>query len=800
MAYNTHRAALAVALTVAACGDDGIGTTQQGSSSGTGSTTEVGTTTNPTTTTTPTTDPTTGDPPTSTTVDPVTSSSSGDPTTVDPTTGTSTTDATTSTGTTAEDTTVGDSTSTGVVTECGDAIVQPGEECDDGADNGDMNACTSACLLAVCGDGLVGPGEGCDDANQEDADECTNACALATCGDGIVSVSEACGDGNADDSDLCTTSCTEAACGDGFVQPVAGEACDDGLDNDDNGDCTTTCNAAVCGDGLLHDQGMAGEACDNGPENGPGAPCNALCQLNVCGDGDKGPLEGCDDGNLTPGDGCDAACVLEVCGDMKVDVGEACDDGKDGDPDDGCTDLCELPVCGDGLLQPSLGETCDQAGQNSNTGACTLACKNAACGDGLIWAGMEQCDDGPGNADANACKLDCNKNICGDGKLLVGVEQCDDGNAVDNDACSNVCKAAVCNDGVKNGQETDVDCGGPACAICPSVILLAGANGGPNDSLGASFTVAGGWSTTPLASITVEGVALTMTSANLGVGLLRFTKIGDPKDNQLQYTTWDKGVWTPVAQLGNNTTKGWPSIAAATTTAQAVFHGQDNNLYYAAYVNGAWTPAAEAIGSQSTTFAPDIAALGANAAIIYNNSANANRISIRERNGGVWGNILQLSANFAANYPPDLLTLTSGPELAGFWPFTGNVVRFSPRTAGVWSVAISIPGITTAARPSVAALTGGGIALAARDLNNKFVATVWNGNAWQALPPLPGNPTISGSPSIAPGVGAALGEAAFIINGQVFHSRFTLFNLSWSAPVLVGGTNIQSVSLARSND
>lgn len=42
----------------------------------------------------------------------------------------------------------------------------------------------------------------------------------------------------------------------------------------------------------------------------------------------------------------------------------------------------------------------------------------------------------------------------------------DNGNAIDDDACSNACTQADCGDGKRNGDETDIDCGGacPACA------------------------------------------------------------------------------------------------------------------------------------------------------------------------------------------------------------------------------------------------------------------------------------------------------------------------------------------------
>ncbi|MEZ4340277.1 MAG: DUF4215 domain-containing protein [Sandaracinaceae bacterium] len=47
---------------------------------------------------------------------------------------------------------------------CGDGILHPGEECDDGnEDNTDL--CLDTCVAASCGDGYVGPGETCDDGN-----------------------------------------------------------------------------------------------------------------------------------------------------------------------------------------------------------------------------------------------------------------------------------------------------------------------------------------------------------------------------------------------------------------------------------------------------------------------------------------------------------------------------------------------------------------------------------------------------------------------------------------------------------
>jgi cysteine-rich repeat protein len=151
---------------------------------------------------------------------------------------------------------------------CGDGVVQMGEACDAGADNGPMQACLGGCVANVCGDGDVGPGEGCDDGNVMNGDECKSNCTLASCGDGEPGPGEGCDDGNDVDTDECTNACTLPVCGDGFEQ--AGEECDLGVDNSDAGSCTSSCKLAVCGDQLIH---AGTEQCDDGADNGPGQVC-----------------------------------------------------------------------------------------------------------------------------------------------------------------------------------------------------------------------------------------------------------------------------------------------------------------------------------------------------------------------------------------------------------------------------------------------------------------------------------------------------------------------------------------------
>jgi cysteine-rich repeat protein len=145
---------------------------------------------------------------------------------------------------------------------CGNGIVEPGEECDDGNTLA-TDACLPWCVKAKCGDGYIEThAEQCDDGNTNDNDFCTSHCGPPGCGDGIVQTGEECDDGNTDDTDACLSSCLKATCGDGHVRAGV-EQCDDGNTIDDD-DCSNGCTLPVCGDGKK--QGH--EECDLGPDNG----------------------------------------------------------------------------------------------------------------------------------------------------------------------------------------------------------------------------------------------------------------------------------------------------------------------------------------------------------------------------------------------------------------------------------------------------------------------------------------------------------------------------------------------------
>lgn len=283
-----------------------------------------------------------------------------------------------------------------------------------------FNASASLCG-PICGDGILAPGEQCDDGtNAGGYGQCQPGCVRGPyCGDGTVNGPEACDNGtnvSAYGSSGCAPGCViPARCGDSIVQGDFGETCDDGKNDGTYGGCSATCGFAPrCGDGQINGPN---EECDDGANDGSYDNCAPECKLGPrCGDGvlQEAFGEQCEDGNNTNGDGCSSNCRLEgVCGDTIVDAatGEQCDDGVNDGGYGECGPECKLgPRCGDGVTQPQ--EQCD-GGENPTGGY-------GECAKGCVL--------GP---------------HCGDGKTQPGFEECDDSNNTSRDGCSSACKTEV---------------------------------------------------------------------------------------------------------------------------------------------------------------------------------------------------------------------------------------------------------------------------------------------------------------------------------------------------------------------
>src|SRR5262245_46264209 len=313
------------------------------------------------------------------------------------------------------------------IPRCGDQIIDltHGESCDPpgSAAGGNGNLCRDNCT--VCGDGIMNPGEECDDGNGVDTDNCRNNCTTPRCGDQIIDLThgESCdppGSAAGGNGNLCRDNCT--VCGDGIMD--VGEECDDAnAARSDN--CTNNCTSPRCGDQII--DLTHGESCD--PPGSAAAGNRNLCRANctVCGDGIMDVGEECDDANGVDTDNCRNNCTISRCGDQIIDLthGESCD--PPGSPAGGNHNLCRenCTVCGDGITD--AGEQCDD-GNGVYADNCRNDCTIPGCGDQIIDVMHGESCDTPTRRSAdlgNLCRDNCT--VCGDGIMDVG-EECYDAN------------------------------------------------------------------------------------------------------------------------------------------------------------------------------------------------------------------------------------------------------------------------------------------------------------------------------------------------------------------------------------
>lgn len=297
---------------------------------------------------------------------------------------------------------------------CGNAVIEDGEDCDDGDLVLDA-VCDSGCGF-TCGNGTL------DDAVGETCDTAITSGSSGSC-------PTACNDNDACTSDVlsgseCATTClssviTAAQDGDG--------CCPAGANGNTDNDCT-----AMCGNGVLE----SGEMCDTAIVAGLGA-----CPL-TCDDG-----QSCTTDALVSGNSCQAHCSATPIT-TPVNGDGCCPTGATSATDSDCS-----PVCGNGVVD--AGETCDLAIANG-AGHCPTTCSDgAACtSDVLVNGGtctaactfpaitLPANNDGCCPAGANANNDNNCSPMCGNG-VKEGTEQCDDGNQNNTDACRNDCTSTI---------------------------------------------------------------------------------------------------------------------------------------------------------------------------------------------------------------------------------------------------------------------------------------------------------------------------------------------------------------------
>ena len=270
--------------------------------------------------------------------------------------------------------------------------------------------------------------------------------------------------------------------------------CFDGMRNGDESqaDCGGSC--PKCPDGAI---------CSRPDDCESGVCSGGFCLVPTCEDGVHngeetapdcgGPCPGCEGGEACAmDDDCrsmvceEGSCASTSCMDgvknsdeTDVDCGGSICDGCEGGGvclvDDDCASLicdagsCTTATCDD-LVQNQDesdvdcgGTICDPC---TDGGSCAAAtdCVSGVC-TGMICQ-APTCSDGAQNQDET--DVDCGGDLCDPcpaGDMCVDADDCESG--VCGDTTAGVCDAASCTDGVINGGETDVDCGGAtSCPRC----------------------------------------------------------------------------------------------------------------------------------------------------------------------------------------------------------------------------------------------------------------------------------------------------------------------------------------------
>ncbi|HEX9103663.1 MAG TPA: DUF4215 domain-containing protein, partial [Polyangia bacterium] len=360
---------------------------------------------------------------------------------------------------------------------CVNHVCQPGTPPSDGTSCGSAMLCRSGvCVASKCGDGIVTPPEECDDGNAVNGDGCNNDCTLSckstdptrnctptdackgqgTCNDTthVCAAGTPLGDGTmcGTGHDYCKGgTCTMPVCGNGVVEP--GEDCDDGGLNGTKGDgCTTMCKLACvnpatdCGAPPVCQkfQCTTAHVCQavaDTSQNGNACGSNLVCKdggciapTAVCGNGIVEAGEDCDFGaNNGPNTGCESGTCKFSCANQA-----ACDDGN---PCNG-VETCDPVTAANG----DVGHKCNAGTPEADGTACGTAkvciakiCQNSTCGDGVVDPRTENCDPPGSVVGGKTCDSHCHLIVCGDARL-EDTEQCDDGNTTNLDGCDSACK------------------------------------------------------------------------------------------------------------------------------------------------------------------------------------------------------------------------------------------------------------------------------------------------------------------------------------------------------------------------
>lgn len=286
----------------------------------------------------------------------------------------------------------------------------------------------NACVHPECGDGLLDPGEECD--LLFDPDETCNAdCTLVVCGDGLQQGQEECDDGNVQPNDGCSATCTDEpfACGNGVVEAFAGEVCDDS-DSAGGDGCSASCQSnETCGNGVVDT--IRGEQCDDG---------GTSYVASLTGAAETPPVATAASGS--------ASLTLNPDDTLTYSVTTT-----------GLTaTVAHIHLGAAGVPGPILIPLTGGPASFAGTTPALTAEQKAQLKGGLLYVNVHSAANPAGEirgqigfaptAGGDGCSADCRSSeTCGNGVIdAVTGEACDDGNVLSGDGCDASCALEAC--------------------------------------------------------------------------------------------------------------------------------------------------------------------------------------------------------------------------------------------------------------------------------------------------------------------------------------------------------------------
>ena len=351
--------------------------------------------------------------------------------------------------------------------KCQAGVCKPGalKVCDDG------NPCTDdVCSPATGACGSTNNSAPCDDLNACTINDTCSGGACTGTGNPSCCLKDAdCDDGNPCTKDICVAATGQCAQDKSAANGLACSADDNGCTQND------VCADGVCKVGTAVDCSFQADACNTAACKSSGIS-SFLCKKSP-----KGTGTACDDGlYCTTGDACDATgkcvgpdpidcgavtggCIEGICNEeLDKCVGDPKPDGTPCDADsNGCTqnDHCSAGSCvaGDPVDcsfpgDPCTAYACEDDGGSAFTCQAKAKPNGAPCDDGLYCTVSDFCD-GFGacvsgiQRDCSSAANACNSGACDeDSDTCVPTPLADDTTCSDTDACTTgeKCKAGIC--------------------------------------------------------------------------------------------------------------------------------------------------------------------------------------------------------------------------------------------------------------------------------------------------------------------------------------------------------------------